>query len=238
MIALTKADLVDADTLGSGARSKWRSWWPVRSWKARPSCLSARSPAPGSDELRRALERVAACRPGAERGGLVPSAHRPRLLREGLRRGGYRHADFRNRRQGSGSGSLSRPAARLRVRGMEVHGAPSRARRRRAADRLEPGGYRSRRSAPAATCSPNRADSAPFRQIDCRLDLLPSAKPLKHRAPVHFHSGTAEIEAEVRLLRAASPRSSRAPRAGSASSCAIPRSCCRATASSSACSRR
>ena len=38
------------------------------------------------------------------------------------------------------------------------------------------------------------------KQIDCRLDLLASAKALKHRAPVHFHSGTAEIEAEVRLL--------------------------------------
>jgi selenocysteine-specific elongation factor len=36
--------------------------------------------------------------------------------------------------------------------------------------------------------------------LDCRLHLLPSAKPLKHRAPVHFHSGTAEIEAEVRLF--------------------------------------
>jgi selenocysteine-specific elongation factor len=39
-----------------------------------------------------------------------------------------------------------------------------------------------------------------IRQVDCRLQLLPSTKPLKHRAPVHFHSGTAEIEAEVRLL--------------------------------------
>ena len=37
-------------------------------------------------------------------------------------------------------------------------------------------------------------------QIDCALELLPSAKPLKHRAPVHFHAGTAEIEAQVRLL--------------------------------------
>src|SRR6185369_8216027 len=37
-------------------------------------------------------------------------------------------------------------------------------------------------------------------QIDARLVLLPSAPRLKHRAPVHFHSGTAEIEAEVRLL--------------------------------------
>ncbi|HSB18227.1 MAG TPA: selenocysteine-specific translation elongation factor [Bryobacteraceae bacterium] len=36
--------------------------------------------------------------------------------------------------------------------------------------------------------------------IDCRFELLPSAKALKHRAPVHFHAGTAEIEAEFRLL--------------------------------------
>lgn len=41
----------------------------------------------------------------------------------------------------------------------------------------------------------------PTRQIDCAFELLPSAKPLKHRAPVHFHSGTAEVEAEVRRLR-------------------------------------
>lgn len=37
---------------------------------------------------------------------------------------------------------------------------------------------------------------------DCFLDLLASAKPLKHRAPVHFHTGAAEIEAEVRLPQA------------------------------------
>ncbi len=38
------------------------------------------------------------------------------------------------------------------------------------------------------------------RHLDCSVDLLPSAKPLKHRAPVHFHAGTAEIEAEIRLV--------------------------------------
>jgi selenocysteine-specific elongation factor len=42
-------------------------------------------------------------------------------------------------------------------------------------------------------------------QVDCRLHLLPTAKPLKHRAPVHFHSGTAEIEAQVRLLEGTAP---------------------------------
>lgn len=36
--------------------------------------------------------------------------------------------------------------------------------------------------------------------IDCELDLLGSAKPLKHNAPVHFHAGTAETEAQVKLL--------------------------------------
>jgi selenocysteine-specific elongation factor len=36
--------------------------------------------------------------------------------------------------------------------------------------------------------------------VDAVVDLLPSAKPLKHRAPVHFHAGTAELEAEVRLI--------------------------------------
>jgi selenocysteine-specific elongation factor len=41
----------------------------------------------------------------------------------------------------------------------------------------------------------------PTRQMDCSFELLPSAKPLKHRAPVHFHAGTAEVEAEVRRLR-------------------------------------
>ncbi len=41
--------------------------------------------------------------------------------------------------------------------------------------------------------------------IDCAFDLLPSAKPLKHRAPVHFHAGTAEVEAEIRRLKGTDP---------------------------------
>ena len=38
------------------------------------------------------------------------------------------------------------------------------------------------------------------KQIDTMFELLASAHPLKHRAPVHFHAGTAEVEAEARLL--------------------------------------
>jgi len=41
--------------------------------------------------------------------------------------------------------------------------------------------------------------------IDTTFELLLNARPLKHRAPVHFHAGTAEIQAEARLLAALDP---------------------------------
>ena len=41
--------------------------------------------------------------------------------------------------------------------------------------------------------------------IDTTFELLPGARPLKHRAPVHFHAGTTEIEAEARLLASLEP---------------------------------
>ena len=43
------------------------------------------------------------------------------------------------------------------------------------------------------------------RQVDAAFDLLPGAHPLKHRAPVHFHAGTAEVEAEARLISSLEP---------------------------------
>ncbi len=41
--------------------------------------------------------------------------------------------------------------------------------------------------------------------LDTTFELLPGARPLKHHAPVHFHAGTAEVEAEVRLLASLEP---------------------------------
>jgi len=37
------------------------------------------------------------------------------------------------------------------------------------------------------------------RRIDARIELLPGARPLKHRAQIHFHSGTSETTGEVLL---------------------------------------
>lgn len=39
-------------------------------------------------------------------------------------------------------------------------------------------------------------------QLDTRIELLPSAKPLKHGAPVHLHLGTAETVGRVYILGA------------------------------------
>jgi selenocysteine-specific elongation factor len=88
---------------------------------------------------------------------------------------------------------------RLRVRGVQVYGKP--AGEAKAGERtalnltdIEP----TEITRGLVLADPGRFQTT--RQLDCRLDLLPSAKPLKHRAPVHFHAGTAEIEAEVRML--------------------------------------
>ena len=40
----------------------------------------------------------------------------------------------------------------------------------------------------------------PTARLDARVHLLPSARPLKNRARVHFHQGTAEVVAEIVLL--------------------------------------
>lgn len=87
---------------------------------------------------------------------------------------------------------------RLRVRGVQVHGEQT--------GRATAGQRTAVNLADIEPSELSRGDvlSEPgvFRAVtvvDCRLDLLASAKPLKNRAPVHFHSGTAEIEAEMRL---------------------------------------
>ncbi len=39
---------------------------------------------------------------------------------------------------------------------------------------------------------------SPVTILDCQLEFLPSVKPLKNRSPIHFHTGSANVEAEVR----------------------------------------
>ena len=90
-------------------------------------------------------------------------------------------------------------AIRARVRGLEVHGASVREAVAGQRTALNLAGVEASDLHRGMTL----AETGRFRattRIDCSFDLLASAKPLKHRAPVHFHAGSAEVEAEVRAV--------------------------------------
>ncbi len=91
---------------------------------------------------------------------------------------------------------------RLRVRGIQVHGAEAveaLAGQRTALNLAGPGCSRLGRGVTLTRPGVFR----PTQAVDCLFELLPHAKPLRHGAPVHFHAGTAELIAEVRLLESA-----------------------------------
>jgi selenocysteine-specific elongation factor len=197
VIALTKADLVDKDILElvtlemgelvAGSFLEGAPMVPVSSVTGA-----------GLDDLRHALAKVAA---------LVPEKNVKGHFRLPIDRA-FSIKGFGTVATGTlVSGSVRKEdeveiypgGRRLRVRGVQVHGAK--------ADAALAGQRTALNLADIEPADLKRGDVASepgafraVKQIDCRLDLLPSAKPLKNRAPVHFHSGTAEIEAEVRLL--------------------------------------
>jgi len=88
---------------------------------------------------------------------------------------------------------------RARVRGIEVYNAP--ADRATAGQRtaLNLAGMEARQiTRGMVLAAPGLFQ--PTTSLDCTLNLLPSARPLKNHAPVHFHCGTAEMLARVLLL--------------------------------------
>jgi selenocysteine-specific elongation factor len=197
VIALTKADLVDGDILAL-VRTEVQELVAGSFLEGAPVVPVSSVTGAGLEELRQALARVAAEAPEKDASGHF----RLPIDRVFTVRG------FGTVATGTlVSGAVAReqevelyPAGRrLRVRGIQVHGA--------SAERAAAGQRTAVNLADIEPAELARGDalSEPgvFRavtQVDCRLQLLPTAKPLKHRAPVHFHCGTAEIEAQVRLL--------------------------------------
>jgi selenocysteine-specific elongation factor len=89
--------------------------------------------------------------------------------------------------------------SRLRVRTVQVHGSPAPKASAGQRTALNLAGIEPSAVPRGVTLSePGRF--AAVAAIDSRFELLASAKPLRHRAPVHFHSGTAEIEAHAYIL--------------------------------------
>lgn len=91
---------------------------------------------------------------------------------------------------------------RVRARGVQVHGSP--VERAFAGQRtaLNLAGIEVHEIARGMTAS-EAGRFEPARVVDTVFELLPGTHPLKHGAPVHFHTGSAEVEAEARLLETA-----------------------------------
>ncbi|HKN72866.1 MAG TPA: selenocysteine-specific translation elongation factor [Terriglobales bacterium] len=91
---------------------------------------------------------------------------------------------------------------RVRVRGVQVHGSPTEAAvaGQRTALNLNLAGLSSDALARGMTLATAGTFHSTSR-VDALLSLLPSAKPLKDGARVHFHAYTTEMIAEARLYR-------------------------------------
>jgi selenocysteine-specific elongation factor len=97
--------------------------------------------------------------------------------------------------------------SKFRLRGVQVHGSTQRQASAGQRAALNLAGDHPDRLARGVTLA-HAGLFVPTTLIDCSLDVLPTADPIKNGAPVHFHAGTAEITAEVRILE---PESSLAP---------------------------
>jgi selenocysteine-specific elongation factor len=200
IVALTKADLVEPDILEL-VRLEVDEFVAGSFLEGAPMVAVSSTTGAGLDELCGALQRVAAAVPEKSATGhfRLPLDRAFTVKGFGTVVTGTLIAGSVRKEQ---EVELYPTGRRLRVRGVQVYGAPA-----------EQASAGQRTALNLADIEPSDLArgmvlGAPgvFRaatQLDCSLELLPSAKPLKHRAPVHFHAGTAEIEAQVRLLEGA-----------------------------------
>lgn len=201
VIALTKSDLADADMLGL-VKLEMEELTAGSFLEGAPTVPVSSVTGAGVEQLKAELKRVALSVPARDSRGhfRLPIDRVFSVKGFGAVVTGTLISGSVEKEQ---EVELFPGGRRLRVRGVESHGGQ--------APRATAGQRTALNLAGIEHSDLKRGDvlAAPglfrdTRQFDCRLTLLPSAKPLKHRAPVHFHSGTAEIEAEVRLFGTAS----------------------------------
>ena len=200
IVALTKADLVDPDILEL-VRLEVEEFAAGSFLEGAPVVAVSSVTGAGLDDLRRELQRAAAAVPEKSAAGhfRLPLDRAFTVKGFGTVVTGTLISGAVCKEQ---EVELYPTGRRLRVRGVQVYGEPAGealAGQRTAlnlAD-IEPAEV----ARGIVLAAPGAFQTVA--QVDCALELLPSAKPLKHRAPVHFHAGTAEIEAQVRLLEGA-----------------------------------
>jgi selenocysteine-specific elongation factor len=197
LIVLTKADLVESDVLEL-VRLEVEELVRGSFLEGAPVVYASAVTGAGLDELRGELARVAAAvrEKDSSRHFRLPVDRAFSMRGFGTVVTGTLIAGAVSLEQEVELHPLQR---RLRIRGIQVHGAP--VERAVAGQRtaLNLSSIEASEIARGMTlASPGLLRST--RCVDCRFELLRSARPLKNRAPLHFHLGTAEVEAEARLL--------------------------------------
>ena len=200
IIALTKADLVDQDILDL-ARLEVEEFVQGSFLESAPIIAVSATTGAGLDKLRAALDAVNVTGKDASRHPRLPVDRSFSMRGHGavvtgtLIAGTFALHD---------EVELYPSGKRARIRGLQVHG--------KSVDRARAGERTAVNLAGVDSSEVHRgmtlAPPGIFRttqQVDCVFDLLPGAHPLKHRAPVHFHAGTAEVEAQARLLASLEP---------------------------------
>jgi selenocysteine-specific elongation factor len=197
VIALTKADLVDADLLAL-VRLETEEFVAASFLAGAAIVPVSAATGEGLGDLRREL---------AEAAGRVPEKNTKGYFRLPIDRS-FSMKGFGTVVTGTlVSGQVRKeqevelhPGGRvLRVRNLQVYGAAAEQAHAGERTALNLADIEATDMTRGMTLTAPRRFQA-IRHLDVRLELLASAKPLKHRAPVHFHAGAAEIEAEVRLL--------------------------------------
>ena len=202
VVALTKSDLVDQDLVGL-VRLEVEEYVQGSFLEGAPIIPVSSTTRAGLDDLRAALEHAADTIAGKD------ASRHPRLPidRSFSMRG---HGAVVTGTLIAGTFAvhdeveLYPSGKRARIRGLQVHNAP--VDRAHAGERtaVNLGGIDSSEAHRGMMLAPPGVFRA-TQQVDCVFDLLPGAHPLKHRAPVHFHAGTAEVEAQARLLASLDP---------------------------------
>ena len=122
VIALTRCDLAD-ETMQAVAESDVQELVAGTPLAAAPIVRVSARTGDGLDALRQALLRCGAARQRARGRRAGAAADRPRVHRQGVRHGRHRHAVDWIDRARDGTDPVARRAARVRVRGLQVHGA-------------------------------------------------------------------------------------------------------------------
>lgn len=197
LVALTKADLVDAETLEL-VRLEVADFVAGSFLDGAPIIPVSSKTGLGLDALRQALIDLAWKTPARPLDGAFRLAIDRSFTMHGF--GTVVTGTMWSGRLRAGDEVEVHPGGRrLRVRGLQVHGgavSEAQAGQRTAVNLAGVESADLRRGMTLAPPGWFESTTA----IDCTFSLLPNAAPLRYRAPVHFHAGTAESEAEVRFI--------------------------------------